>query len=311
MRKEFKIYHQHLILRAITEEVLFLQRMTLVSEKKFIDIEEIIKSKNPKLLKVLPQFIISYIKRIAHEDHINEFIRLNGHKTSFDFVDAIINEFKPIVSISGLENIPAHGGCTIASNHPLGGLDAMALLQSIGKRRRDIKFIVNDVLLNIKNFENEFIGVNKHGKNSIKTLDLIDSYYNSEQLVLIFPAGLVSRKQGKGIIKDLEWKKSFIVKAKKFKRDIIPVHISGYNSNFFYNLAKLRQKAGIKANIEMFYLIDEMYHQKDKKIHLTFGKPINYTAFTDEFSDHEWAQKMKMHIYSLVDEKANVEFQKN
>ena len=278
MRKEFKIYHQHLILRGITEEVLFLQRMTLVSEKKFIDIEEIIKSKNPKLLKVLPQFIISYIKRIAHEDHINEFIRLNGHKTSFDFVDAIINEFKPIVSISGLENIPAHGGCTIASNHPLGGLDAMALLQSIGKRRRDIKFIVNDVLLNIKNFENEFIGVNKHGKNSIKTLDLIDSYYNSEQLVLIFPAGLVSRKQGKGIIKDLEWKKSFIVKAKKFKRDIIPVHISGYNSNFFYNLAKLRQKAGIKANIEMFYLIDEMYHQKDKKIHLTFGKPINYTA---------------------------------
>ena len=282
--------------------------MTAVQEKKFIDIDEVIKSKNPKLLKVLPGFILSYIKRIVHEDHINDFIKRHGHKTSFEFVDAIISEFKPIVSFSGLENIPSQGGAILAANHPLGGIDAMALLQSVGKKRRDVKFIVNDVLLNIKNFENEFIGVNKHGKNSVQTLDLIDSYYNSEQLVLIFPAGLVSRKQEKGIIKDLEWKKSFIVKAKKFKRDIIPVHISGKNSNFFYNLAKLRQKVGIKANIEMFYLMDEMYHQKDKKIHITFGKPIRYTAFTNEFSDNEWAQKMKSHIYALADGKPSVEF---
>jgi putative hemolysin len=288
---------------------LFLQRMTSVPEKKFIDIEEVIKSKNPQLLKVLPGFILSYIKRIVHEDHVNEFIRVHGHKTSFEFVDAIIDEFKPIVSFSGLENIPVSGGAVVAANHPLGGLDAMALLKAIGQKRRDLKFIVNDVLLNIKNFENEFIGVNKHGKNSSQTLDLIDSYYNSEQLVLIFPAGLVSRKQEKGIIKDLEWKKSFIVKAKKFKKDIIPVHISGNNSNFFYNLAKIRQKVGIKANIEMFYLMDEMYHQKDKKIHITFGKPISYTVFTNKFPDQVWAQKMKSHIYSLADGKPSHEFQ--
>ena len=157
-----------------------------MQEKKFIDIEAVINSKNPTLLKILPGFILSYIKRIAHEVYINEFINKHGHKTSFDFVDAIISEFKPIVTFSGLENIPESGGGILAANHPLGGIDAMAFLQSVGKKRRDIKFIVNDVLLNIKNFEKEFIGVNKHGKNSTKTLDLIDSYYNSDQLLLIF-----------------------------------------------------------------------------------------------------------------------------
>lgn len=279
--------------------------------KDFIIIEDIIRSKNPGLLKILPGFVLSYVKRILHQDHINDFIRRHGEKTSFAFVDEIVKEFGVIVTYEGLENIPDQGGAIIASNHPLGGLDAMALLQVIAIKRKDQRFIVNDVLLNIKNLSDIFIGVNKHGKNSAEVLDSIDSLYSGDGLVLIFPAGLVSRKQSKGAIKDLEWKKSFITKSKKFNRDIVPVHISGRNSNFFYNLARWRQRFGIKANIEMFYLMDEMYHQLGKNIHIKFGKAIPSHTFTRDFSDQQWAQKIKEHIYTLGEnEKTDLPFLK-
>jgi putative hemolysin len=271
------------------------------TEKKsdFINIEQVIRSKNPRLLKMLPGFALSYIKRIIHQDHINDFIRRHGDKKNFAFVDEIITEFGPNVTWEGLENIPSTGGCIVASNHPLGGIDGIALLQVMARRRSDIKFIVNDLLMNIKNFDEIFVGVNKHAKNTSETLDYIDSIYASDKVLLIFPAGLVSRKQEKGIIRDLVWKKSFVVKAKKYRRNIIPVHISGHNSSFFYNLARLRQKIGIKANIEMFYLMDEMYHQLGKNIHIRFGQPLSPDIFTNDFSEQEWAQKVKAHIYAM------------
>jgi putative hemolysin len=166
---------------------------------------------------------------------------------------------------------------------------------------------VNDVLLHIKNLSDLFIGVNKHGKNSTEVLDMIDSYYASDIAMLIFPAGLVSRKQEHGLIRDLVWKKSFVVKAKKHQRNIIPVHIAGKNSKFFYNLAWWRGKLGIKVNIEMFYLMDEMYHQDGKKIHITIGKPIPYPLLTQKHNDQEWAQKIKLHIYNLAEGKDEFE----
>ncbi len=268
--------------------------------KKFIDVEEVIRSKNPALVKWLPGFALRYIKRIIHEDHINAFLAINGEKKSFDFVDAIINEFGVKVTIEGLENLPAEGGCIVASNHPIGGLDGIALIQATAKKRKDLKFIVNDLLMNIKNLEDVFVGVNKHGKNTAQVLDQIDTYYAGEGVVIIFPAGLVSRKQN-GVIRDLQWKKSFVTKAKKYQRNIIPVHITGKNSNFFYNLSLIRGKLGIKANIEMFYLMDEMYHQLGKNIHIRFGKPIQHTLLTSQYNDGQWADKIKEHIYNLAE----------
>ena len=268
-------------------------------QKDFINIEEVIRSKNPRLLQLMPGFLLRYVKRILHQEHINDFIRREGHKKSFEFVDEIIREFGPVVSFEGLENIPEKGGCIVASNHPLGGVDGIALLQVIGRKRKDIRFIVNDLLMNIKNFDGLFVGVNKHGKNTAETLDFIDTLYASDNVMLIFPAGLVSRKQEKGIIRDLTWKKSFISKAKKYQRNIIPAYITGNNSSFFYNFARWRQRLGIKSNIEMFYLMDEMYHQMGKNIHIKFGKPISYTIFTSDRSEQEWAQKVKEHVYAL------------
>ncbi len=268
-------------------------------EKKFINVEEVIASKNKNLLRVMPGFLLRYIKRIVHQEEINAFIKRHGHKTSFDFVDSILEEFGVKVEYEGFENMPAAGGCIVASNHPLGGLDAMALIHVIEKKRRDIKFVVNDILLQLKNLEALFIGVNKHGKNSVEKFAAMDKLYVSDVAMLIFPAGLVSRKQQGGVIKDLEWKKSFIKQVRKNKHDIIPVYIEGRNSGFFYNLSRFRSRIGIEANVEMFYLMDEMYHQKGKTIKIIFGKPLSHEIFTAEKTDYEWAQLVKEHVYTL------------
>jgi len=270
-----------------------------------IDTEALIRSKNPTLARWLPGFALRYIKRILHQEYINEFLAIHGEKQSFAFVDEVIKAFGVTVSHEGLENLPPSGGCIVVSNHPIGGLDGMALLQVIGGKRRDVRFMVNDLLMNIRNLEDLFIGVNKHGKNLGQTFAEIDSVFAGSGVMAIFPAGLVSRKNH-GIIRDLTWKKTFVTKAKQFERPIVPVHISGRNSDFFYNLARWRSRLGIRANIEMFYLMDEMYHQLGKNIHLKVGHPIDPGCLSPRHSDHAWAQKIKEHIYNLAE--GNEEF---
>ncbi|MBP9083121.1 MAG: 1-acyl-sn-glycerol-3-phosphate acyltransferase [Bacteroidia bacterium] len=275
--------------------------MQSADNKKFIDIDAIFKAKNPGLYRILPRFIFSYLKRVAHQDDINDFIRRHGHRQEFDFVDAIVDEFGAHIEVAGTENIPKTGGCIFAANHPLGGLDAMALVQIVGRTRKDIRFIVNDILLQLKNLKGIFIGVNKHGKNTPDIYANLDDLYASGSGVLIFPAGLVSRKRN-GKIRDLEWRKSFITKARKNELDVIPVFIKGKNSEFFYNLARFRERIGIKANIEMLYLADEMYRQKNQTITVIFGKPIPHQMFDKSRTDQEWAQLVKEHVYCIAEE---------
>lgn len=270
-----------------------------------IDIEEIIRSKNPRLLKFLPLPLMRYIKRIIHQEELNDFLYRTKNHDAHDFICATLENFKMHVSSRGLEHIPNRGGCIIACNHPLGGLDGIAVMNEVSKVRPDMKALVNDLLMNLKNLSCLLVPVNKHGKNAVEASKRIDRAYASEECIIVFPAGLVSRKQSCGI-KDLEWKKSFITKAIKYQRDIIPVHVEARNSNFFYNLAAFRKKIGIKTNIEMFYLVDEVYKQTGKSITLTIGAPISYKVFSKDQTDQYWAGKVREHVYTLSNEKTKL-----
>lgn len=267
--------------------------------EKFIEIEKSIAAKNPRLLKLLPPFLIRYIKRMIHQDELNDAISRNKHRFHLDFIDAAIEEFGVQIKVSGAEHIPHTGGILIASNHPLGGLDGIALLKAVGTYRKDVHFMVNDILLALKNLSTIFIPVNKHGRNSPEYMENIEKAYASDECLMIFPAGLVSRRHKGGIIKDLIWKKSFIAKSVLYKKNIIPVFIDGQNSKFFYNLAYWRKKLGIKANIEMFFLVNEMYKQKGKTLTFIFGEPISYKTFTSDHRDTYWAERVKEHVYAL------------
>ncbi len=269
-----------------------------MTNEKFIDIKGLIASKNPKLLKWLPWFVISYLRRILHEDEINQFLSENGNYFDIDFCESIINYFNINLEIEGIDHIPKVGPVILTMNHPLGGLDAIGLIVALRHHRTDLKFIVNDLLMNLKNLNGLFIGVNKHGKNDLSVRAQIQNAFQSENAICIFPAGLVSRKID-GEIQDLEWKKTFVLYARQLNRKVVPIHIEGELTPFFYRVSKLRKWLGIKANIEMLWLSDELFKQRNKTIKITIGKTILGSEIAPNLNDFAAAQEIRKTVYSL------------
>mgnify|MGYP000902774460 FL=1 len=263
-----------------------------------IDVQKVLESKNPSLAKTVPSFLINYLKRIIHQDEINELLRMNSHLKDAGFVRATLDYMKTTYRVYGSENIPVTGRYIFVSNHPLGGLDGLVFMNELSKYYTNIKFPVNDILMNIKNLSGFFLPVNKHGGQTREAIKQLEDVYTSDCQVLYFPAGLCSRKK-KGVIKDLVWHKSFITKAVQHKRDVVPAFFSGKNSDFFYNLANIRAFLRIKGNIEMLYLPDEMFSQKGKDISLVFGRAIPWQTFDSSKSPSEWAEWVKSRSYEL------------
>ncbi|MDE5423295.1 1-acyl-sn-glycerol-3-phosphate acyltransferase [Ancylomarina sp. DW003] len=261
---------------------------------KKIDLKQVFASKG----KLIPGFIISYLKRIIHQDELNDFLSRNHQKQGIDFSQAVLDELSISYEINGLEKLDKSKRYLLVANHPLGGPDGLILISLFGKHFKTIRFLVNDILMNIKNMGKVFVPINKHGGQAKEAAKIIEAAYSSDSTILTFPAGLVSRKQ-QGVIKDLEWKKSFIVKAKKHERDIVPIHISGRNSNFFYNLANFRKFIGLKANIEMLYLVNELFKQRGKQFKITIGDPIPFESIDRSLNHNQWAEKIKKQCYDL------------
>lgn len=263
-----------------------------------IDVGKVLRSKNPTLAKAIPSFAINYLKRIIHQDDINTILRNFGHLKDVEFIGPTLDFMGISYRAFGIENLPKEGRYFFVSNHPLGGLDGLVFMNELGKYYRNIKFPVNDILMNLENLSGIFLPINKHGGQARDAIRKLEETYASDSQILYFPAGLCSRKNN-GMIRDLEWHKSFISKAIQHKRDVIPAFFSGRNSNFFYNLSNIRKLSGIKANIEMLYLPDEMFRQKQKDISLAFGKPIPWRTFDSSRSPSEWAGWVKSKSYEL------------
>lgn len=263
-----------------------------------LDVEKVLFSKNPGLARAVPRFIINYLKRIVHQDELNVFLETYGHLKDAALIAAFLEYFQIKHKVFGSENIPSSGRYIFVSNHPLGGLDGVLFMHVLSGYYKDIKFPVNDILTNIKSLSGIFLPVNKHGNQGRDAARKIEEAYASDSQILYFPAGLCSRKR-KGVITDLEWHKSFIAKSIQYKRDILPAYFSGRNSDFFYNLANIRKLLGIKANIEMLYLPDEMFRQKGKEISLAFGQSIPWQTFDKTRTAPEWAQFVKTETYKL------------
>lgn len=262
-----------------------------------IDVEKVLQVKIPRLNKWIPRFLVKWFKNFIHQDEMNYVLREGNHLKGVEFAEFTIKHMGATVNFYGLENIPKTEGCIVAANHPLGGLDGMALMVGVSKVRPDLKFLANDILMHIEPLKSLFIPVNKLGNNSKEHLSAISNEYKSGKAILIFPAGLCSRKN-KGIIRDIPWQKSVIGKSIEHKLPIVPTFIEGENSNAFYRMANIRKFLSIKFNIEMMMLPDELYKQKGKTISIYFGKPISYNHFSKKtlWAD---AQKVKNFIYTL------------
>jgi len=263
-----------------------------------LDVEKILADKNPKIHRVLPGFVIRYLKRIAHQDGINDILRNFANLRGAAFNDAALGYMGITYRAHGVENLPKGGRNIFVSNHPLGGLDGMVFMSELTKHFPAIKFPVNDILLYIENYGDIFLPVNKVGTFGRDAAKLMDEAYASDYQLLNFPAGICSRKI-KGVITDLPWQKSFIVKAIQHQRDIVPCYFAGRNSSFFYNLANFRTAIKLKMNLEMLYLVDEMFRQNGKDIDVFFGEPIPWQTFDKSKKPQEWADMVREKTYNL------------
>lgn len=252
--------------------------------------------------RYVPPFLVSYLKRIAHQDWVNTFLvkakDLQGTawlKASLDYQDIQLK-------VIGKENLPSPDDgklYTFVSNHPLGGIDGVAIGAVIGEHYGDnFKYLVNDLLMNLPGLAPLCVGINKTGKNSRNFPKIVEATFKEHQHIIMFPAGLCSRKVN-GKIKDIPWKNTFIKKSVETNRDIVPIHFDGRNSNFFYNLANLCKRLRIKFNIAQLFLADEMYKNNHKTFTITIGKPIPVETFDRSKKNSEWAQWVYDRVYSL------------
>jgi len=265
-----------------------------------IDVKQTIASKSKKLANSLPRFVIRWIEKLIHQDAMNRFFTQHKHEPPIEFANSVLEKFaQASIAVTNEEKMPKEGRYIVVSNHPLGAIDGLAMISLIGKYRSDIKFPVNDLLMAITPLHGIFIPINKHGNNSMNAAKELHIAFSSNDLIIYFPAGLCSRKI-KGKIQDLEWKKTIIQKAKEYQRDIIPAYFEGKNSKRFYRVANLRKWLGIKTNLEMLLLPDEMTRQKGNTFTVTFGDPVSHTTFNSSKTPKEWAAWLREQTMLLV-----------
>ena len=278
----------HFILKRMADDSLFL-----------IDIDKVIREKAPKYYKYIPRFVVSYLKRIVHQEELNVFLRDSKDKVGVDFLKACLEFLDANIVVKGEENLPKEGLYTFVSNHPLGGQDGVALGYILGSfYNGKVKYMVNDLLMNLQGLAPLCIPINKTGKQAKDFPRMVEAGFASDDQLIMFPAGLCSRRQN-GVIRDLDWKKTFIVKSVQTHRDVVPIHFEGRNSNFFYNLANICKFLGIKVNIAMLYLADEMLKNRHKTFTVTIGKPISWQTFDKSKTPAEWAAYVKDIVYKL------------
>ena len=282
--------------------------MIMADEPFFlVDIDKILASKAGKKAKYVPGFLVSYLKRIVHQDEINEYLLSVKEKRGVPFLEATLEYLDNKLEVEGLENLPDDGRlCTFVSNHPLGGQDGISLGYILGKHYGGhIKYLVNDLLMNLYGLAPLCVPINKTGSQSRDFPKMVETAFRSDDQIIMFPAGLCSRRRSDGFIRDLEWKKTFIVKSVQTQRDVVPIYFEGRNSDFFYSLANWCKRLGIKFNIAMLYLADEMYKNRHKTFRIVIGKPISWETFDKSKTPAEWAEQVKGIVYSLKDNSNN------
>ncbi|WP_301753111.1 1-acyl-sn-glycerol-3-phosphate acyltransferase [uncultured Muribaculum sp.] len=264
-----------------------------------VDISATLNSRASKYAKFIPGFMVKWLEHTICQDELNGILERTSGKCGAEFCHAVLDDLDIKYNVIGADNMPPNRRVVIVSNHPLGALDGIALIDWVSKiYGPGVKFIVNDLLMAVKPLDNVFLPINKHGKQSRKSSSNIEEVFAGNDPIIIFPAGLVSRKRDEGI-RDLKWQKMFINKAVQYHRDIIPVYFDGKNSPFFYNFAKLRTRVGLKFNIEMIYLPREIFRSRHARFTIVAGKPIPYNRFKGGRNAAIEAKAMKRIVYDL------------
>lgn len=259
-------------------------------EAKGIDIGLILQKRFGKA----PRLLTWYLKRLIHQDYLNGFFA-KGY-SGVEFCTKALEYLGISITVEG--SIPEGGPYTFVSNHPLGGVDGLALLHIIGQKNPDVMMLGNDFLTNIQGLKSIIVPVNKVGMQSRTLKDNIDKAFISSANMLVLPAGKVSRKID-GIIQDQPWKKTFMVKSIETGRNIVPIHFIGTNSRRFYRICRLEKYFKLCFPLGMLFLPDEMYRSQGNNYRVVIGSPISASTFDESRSIAEWTDYVRELVYKL------------
>ena len=262
-----------------------------------LDLNEIL---GPKMSAKLPGFAKRFLRKRLHMDQINDCIMKAEHYAGAGFFDEALDYIGIKYRTRGEENLDLSKNYIFACNHPLGGPEAL-IIGSVFKRiyGDGFKVPVNHLVANLKSLSEFFVPVRVYGSNTSRELrEQIEDMFRSDYQVLVFPAGMCARKI-KGKVTEMPWKKMFITQSRKFERDVVPVHISGFNSKRFFFFTKLSTFLKLKFNLGMIFLVDELFNKRGEEFVITFGKPVPYTAFDKSKTDQQWAAEIKDQVEAL------------
>lgn len=269
-----------------------------------LNIEKILKSRIPaSKQRFIPRFLYKALANLIHQNELNEMLRVGYPSMGSEFSKKILKYLDITVEVEGKDNLPPLGRCvTFASNHPLGGLDGIALIAVLGAYYGDdnIRFMVNDLLMNVEPLSNVFLPINKYGSQARAAAEAINTEYASERQLVVFPAGLVSRLHPGGEVHDLKWQKAFVQKAIEYNRDIVPIRFVALNRNRFYRLAKWRKKLGINVNLEQATLPAELCASRGKKFRIIIGEPLSIAQLKGSGKSFpQIAEDIRNSVYAL------------
>lgn len=266
-----------------------------------IDVESVINTRLKRYRRFIPRPLIRWVERTICQDQLNGILERTAGTTGAEFCDGVLRDLNVTYSAEGVAPDPKQSRVIIVCNHPLGALDGITMIHwATATYGRKVYFIVNDILTAIKPLNDTFLPVNLYGRQSRKSSIDIEKVFESDSPIIMFPAGLVSRKQPDGTIADLKWHKMFVNKAIEYRRDVIPVYFDALNSPFFYNFAKFRSKLGIRFNFEMIYLPREIFRSRNARMRLIAGSPIAWSSLEGGRMASATAQKIKQILYSLL-----------
>lgn len=267
-----------------------------------IDVDAVIRKRLPRHYRYIPRFVIRWVERTICQKRLNELLEENRGRYDADFCRGLLESLNISYEIKNAENLPPveNRRILVVSNHPLGALDGVVMIDYLTRRYGgNVKFVVNDLLMAVTPLRGVFVPINKHGRQSRQASCDVDEAFASNDPVIVFPAGMCSRRQADGSICDLEWKKMFVNKAVEYGRDIIPVYFDAKNSSFFYKFAKFRTRLGLKFNLEMIYLPREMVNKQDARFEMIVGEPIGYGKIKSGKHAKKQAAEIKEIVYNL------------
>ncbi len=264
-----------------------------------IDVAATLAAKAPRAARWIPRPVVGWLRCTVHEQEMNEILERVWQLPPVEFIRAFFDYMQITFDTEGLDRLDPAGRYLFASNHPFGGMDGMMLAERLIDRFGDVRVVVNDILMAVQPLRPLWLPVNKHGAQSADYARRYDEAFRLPLPILTFPAGLCSRRRG-GRVSDLEWKPNFIKQAHRTGRDVVPVYVEGELSNFFYRLSNIRTALGIKFNIEMLWLVDEMFRQRGRRFILRFGTPIPHEKLLAIGSPREQTAYVRQQVYALA-----------